>query len=208
MGKEDASLDSFEEGLIQSLSAQLVADGLVDPTGLSQREYRIAALTELKRLNDKGVEFNFIIDHKDSVLQQARVFAQDSTPDFALVFYAMWFEHWLNGMYAWQSQRVGAPEEDLLRQLRFGSMKKKMTSGWTSTFREELDASWVEVILEIADHRNAFMHYKWPVQDDMGSFSDSKAKKIAALEKAEWAVEKLKTLQHQMMYRGFPYITS
>lgn len=206
MGNENASHHEFVDGLIRSLSAQLVADGLINPEGLSKREYQIAALTELKQLIQDGTEFNFIVDHKDSVLQQARAFAQESATDFALMFYATWIEHWLNGMYAWQAKRSGTSGEDLLRKLRFGSMNKKMTSDWIATFGEELDTSWVNIMLEIADHRNSFVHYKWPVQDD-SDFSNLKDTRSELLRKAEWVVDKLRAKEHTMVYGGFPHIT-
>jgi hypothetical protein len=206
MDNDNASRDSFAAGLIRSLSAQLVADGLIDPTGLSKGEYEAAALAELKRLREDGFEFNFIVDHKDSVLKQARSFAQAAEADFAIMFYAMWIEHWLNGMYAWKSTRVSAREHDLPSQRRFRSMKDKMTSDWSSTFGEKLDASWVKTMLEIAEHRNAFVHYKWPIQDDSEDSLGSKDTKLELLGQAECVVVKLKAMEHQMVYGGFPHI--
>ena len=183
-----------------------MADGLIDPEGLSKREYQVAALTELKRLIQDGTEFNFIVDHKDAVLQQARAFAKESAADFAIMFYATWIEHWLNGMYAWQSKRSGTSEKDLLCKLRCASMKKKMTSHWTATFGEELDTSWVDIMLAIAHHRNTFVHYKWPVQDDW-DLSNLKDTRAELLRKAEWVVDKLRVKEHAMVYGGFPHIT-
>ena len=72
-------------GLIQSLSAQMVANGTIDPRYVEQ-EFKIAALTEVKRLRQEEVEFRFMLDHKSFVLEQARHFAQETKGEFAIMF--------------------------------------------------------------------------------------------------------------------------
>jgi hypothetical protein len=64
----------------------------------------------------------------------------------------------------------------------------------------------VKTMLEIAEHRNAFVHYKWPIQDDSEDSLGSKDTKLELLGQAECVVVKLKAMEHQMVYGGFPHI--
>jgi hypothetical protein len=190
------------DGLIQSLSAQLVANGTIDPSGMSEQEFKIAALTELKQLLQEEVEFRFVLNHKSSVLKEARHFAQEAKGEFAIMFYATWIEHWLNGMYVWKLERLGKPGEYILERLQRRSIKQKVTTEWTSAFGENFDSAWKKSILEIAAHRNAFVHYKWQVEDDDDAFSESKAKVQELLAKAEMLVSQLSAKEHRMVYAG------
>ncbi|MEW9872569.1 hypothetical protein [Arthrobacter sp. HS15c] len=206
MDRNDISEEELKDAVIHSLSAQLVADGLIDPSGLSKYEYKAAALAALRRLKSEGAEFYLIVDHKDSVLEQAKEFAEAGKADFAIMFYAMWIEHWLNGMYVWKSTSRGAPQEEVVGQLRNSSMKQKLTSKWNTAFGDELPANWVHLMLDIAGHRNDYVHYKWRVQGEFEELSKMKDMKIELLRKAEWIVGELESLEHQMVYGGFPHI--
>jgi hypothetical protein len=200
MDRSDVDEEELRDALIRSVSAQLVADRLIDPTGLSKREFEAAALAELRRLLNDGVEFNFIVDHKSSVLEQARAFAQSGQADFAIMFYAMWIEHWLNGMFIWKSASPGAPPADVHKVLR-GSLKNKLKIEWAEYFGDKLASRWIDVMLDIADHRNEYVHYKW--REDP---SKEEVRKSTLLLNAEWVVGELDAMEHQVVYAGFPHI--
>ena len=70
--------------------------------------------------------------------------------------------------------------------------------------REEFDADWKKAILEIAGHRNAFVHYKWPAEP-YDAYSESKAKIPELLAKAEMLVSQLSAKEHRMVYAGSPH---
>lgn len=186
--------DELAAALLRSLAAQLVADGVIDPSGMTQEEFRSAFLAEMQGIREEGSEVKFILDHQDSVLEQARIFEEAEKADFAVMFYATWVEHWLNDMIVWKLQRAGTPQSDIVQLIRVTNLKRKIGKVWTDTFGEELDQNLVTCILALAERRNSFVHYKWQALEET-EIDSEKAGKDAVLSEAANLVQQLEALK-------------
>lgn len=185
--------------MIRALASQMVADGIIDPTGMSQDDFRGAFMSEVKAIQVADApDFGFILDHQDSVLGQARAYGKSEDVDFAMMFYATWNEHWLNQMLVWKAKRMGKPQEEAA-QLVHVDLKKKTGQLWTTTFGVVLDAGLAGAIREIAGFRNAFVHYKWQSKRE-GDIEAEEVKKREVLARAEPLVVQLEALRKAMIF--------
>ncbi|MDN3937093.1 hypothetical protein QWJ39_12325 [Arthrobacter sp. YD4] len=191
--------NELKADLIKSLAAQMIADGVIDPTGMSAKEFRAAFVAEARAIVAEDGGFSVILDHQDSVLEQAQAFEASGKADFAITFYATWIEHRLNDMFIWKVKRLGKPQSEAVELIRLNSVKRKTGKVWTDTFGHELDTDIVATILDIADRRNAFVHYKWQAMGDE-EMDDAKAEKAAVLAKTEPLVRQLIELRTDMVF--------
>lgn len=140
------------------------------------------------------------ITHADDLLTEARGYAATGRPEFALIFYTTWFEHWLNGMYQWACARAGLDHAATERLIRTTNLDSKTDQMWMSTFHNEFPADAREALLRVAKARNEFVHYKWPVQywdDPVGTAMPSEL-----IESAETTVAALIKVEDEMMFDG------
>jgi hypothetical protein len=188
------------ESLLRALAASFVADGDIDPAGMTQDEFFDAVSTQVNdflALPDSALEVTF--DHQSNLLEKARAFADQSETDFAIIFYATWIEHWLNWMYLWKARNSGWKQSDTLTLIK-QPMNQKIGILWTLAFGTPLDEAIVKSILKIASWRNVFVHYKWPNVDHKPSDSEAQREHAARISAAESVVELLQNLRNQVAF--------
>ncbi|MFE5837188.1 hypothetical protein [Arthrobacter sp. NPDC056493] len=198
---EDIDGDVLAKSLIDSLAASLVAEGRIDPRGMTEAEFQLALTTELREIIADGVEFRLIPDHQDSLLKQARAFAEASDIDFAIMFYATWIEHWLNWMYIWQAEQSDLEHSDAMSLIK-QPMHHKAGIIWSLTFGQGLDADLLRGIRDVANWRNAFVHYKWLPDEEEDSLTQKKDRARQRLATAEAIVARLTALRNELALRG------
>lgn len=193
--------EELAKSLIDSLAASLVAQGRIQPSGMTEAEFQQALTAELRQLVADDVTFSFTLDHQDSLLKEARAFAEASHTDFAIMFYATWIEHWLNWMYVWRAERSGFKKADTVLLIK-QPMYQKTGIIWTLTFGAELDVELVDAIRDIASWRNTFVHYKWQPEDEDEPRSQKKDIGRQRLATAESVIDRLSALRNELALGG------
>lgn len=133
--------------------------------------------------------------HVDAILSQARSFRQESEHDFALVFYAMWHEHTVNAILRNALHPKKLESEAEINQVVRLSLPTKLGAIWTLVLGEKIDRQLASGILRVAEYRNAFVHYKWPMRD-INRMGAREADTRALIEIAESAVDALTTFRY------------
>jgi hypothetical protein len=84
--------------VIAAITRGMVADGIVDPTGMDAHELR-KKCAELFLENQDGQLWT-IIDHTQTLTRHARRFQERNTFEISILLYATACEHWINEVIA------------------------------------------------------------------------------------------------------------
>lgn len=187
------------------MGESLIETGEIDPKGLTPKELHKAVFEKIRDTlkTNPNHKLLFKIDHKDSLLDEARKFYNSGAYEFSIVFYAIWIEHFINLMLISKMTRLDIPSSehaDVLRQ----NFHQKVGVIWRLLFgQDSLDDQLVKNILKIAEARNAFVHYKWtdldPEVTDLGTMN---AKLIEIIDLAESTISSLNTFRSETIFNG------
>ena len=113
-------------------------------------------------LEEPDRQYALIVDHLDSLLAGARRASQAGDHGQALVLYATWAEHWINGLLQTKMETLGHPYEmtrSMIREVRF---EGKLTWLLAVLGLPPIPEAARKALLRLAGDRNEFVHYKWP----------------------------------------------
>lgn len=188
------------EYLARSFGASLIESGEWDPRGLKPHEMVDALAAKIREHVEQDLSFEVRIDHQDGILDQAREFVDRDQYDFAVVFYAIWVEHWLNWMLVWRAGTDGL-SDDAIKQLMMLSIHAKLTVAWPLLLRTPLDSALASRIETLAGWRNHFVHYKWKGFDPEAAPDHADLAELKRRAKvADQLVENLEELKAEIVY--------
>lgn len=172
----------------------IILDGKTDQEIESQVREFLAGILAAPSL--PGVQ----LDHGRSLLAEAIAHRKRGRHDFAIMFYATWVEHWVNGMILVGATRMGLEPAEARQFLRETRLPSKVGHLWTLLFGEPLPDGVGGKIAKVAKARNDFIHYKWegfPVDedDDRGHLQQ-----VAAL--ADELVNELNEVEERIVFSG------
>lgn len=186
---------AFGRDLVNSLCRQFLEEGIVDPNGKTDEQV-------LKELFDHALKWSkqhpmmMSIDHKVGLLKQARIFTKQKAFEKAFLFYATWFEHWINGTL---TRRLRPLDENGRRQmLRETSLKGKFSWLLSLIHKVEIPSRHLNTIVRISERRNAFIHYKF-ILSDIDKWKEDEAQFLADLNRAEQTVKFLKRFEAKLL---------
>lgn len=196
---EDAEDREFGERFAEALAQDYIARGELDPVGKSRDE----VLREAARVwlaNPTDIDAGLRLDHEEVLLSEARRYAESPLHgDLAIMMYATWLEHRLNLLLLIGGTARGVSEAAIRDQIKQLSVRNKTGADFTKVFGRDLGNDLAGMIRTIADHRNEFVHYKWPIAT-MDSISDTRRPLLVM---AERAVAELDTFYRRHVLRGF-----
>jgi len=134
-----------------------VRDGHIDTSGKSAEEIGREMRKYLKKVvADKESPIHIVIDHTSHLLKLARQYAMQEKLEDACLYYALWFEHWLNNLIVSSGRRKGLTDKELNQIIRETDIGRGKTT-WllrlldVPAFRQDHQ----ERIVKIAELRNA-----------------------------------------------------
>ena len=196
-GLTDKQYDSMSKGVVKSIVesmyqlGEITDEDLLDWTKLKKK---MLALT-------KKVQFGIVLDHRDNIIETARKYKKEKKHEYAILFYAIFFEHTLNSII----ERVCARNK----------INKKTTNDIIKSVSIDGKLNWLPQLLKIpeinnvhkglikknADERNAFVHYKFnPGHDDPKVEDQEEKNRIANLDKLEKTVAYIKQYESRVTY--------
>jgi hypothetical protein len=110
---------------------------------------------------DKTGGVYLVTDHRDSLLQKAEMFLKTNDLELAIVLYAMFFEHAINGVIVRTLEKKKIINKTKNEILRSASLKAKLTWVLELLNLPKFNEKHAKFILNIAEERNAFVHYKF-----------------------------------------------
>lgn len=140
-----------------------------------------------------------IVDHRWELEKQAALLSDAEEPIAALVLYATWLEHWLNGVLARQARRFGMTDEDRKQMLRDVSMRAKL--GWVFRLFQlpALDAEIVKDFFDVTETRNGYVHYKWSFKE-LGDEKEEKTRLRRIVAKMPSMLSMLRDYEQRTFY--------
>ncbi|EKO3849862.1 TPA: hypothetical protein ACN36G_004475 [Vibrio parahaemolyticus] len=159
--------EEIEKSIIVSLMKSALASGEIDTSGLTKEEVEAKCMEHLKKLADSEEEWEFIIDHRPDLIKQAKEYFDSGQYELSTVLYAMWLEHWINGIYQQICYRKGLSNSDYKEMIRSLNMRAK--TGWFLKMLDlpPLDNEMLKIFNKVIESRNSFVHYKWQPQGDL-----------------------------------------
>lgn len=181
-----------------SIAESLVVNGDIDPLAPTDAEFNAQVVLALRKWERRKTR-TAVIDFRGGILAEARKHKKAKHPEFAVVFYAMWFEHWINTLLHNRAYLLKLTVEEF-ETLLFQNLEAKYLSfpvmlGFPPIARKTLRA-----LLAVARARNQFMHYKireFPMNDEPPLANRCKG----VLPNAEVAVRYLMRYEDRHVYR-------
>ena len=137
--------------------------GVLNPRGKSKPAFLDEVHKWVLSLKDHPIAFS--IDYRGKLLSHARVFFRSKEYHLSCLMYATWTEHWINGIIATRCDVLRIPDKERKDIIRKTSLEGKCTWVFRLLGVKPLPKVHCEKIRVMADHRNAFVHYKWIGQD-------------------------------------------
>lgn len=164
--KKKLKLDSPEmKKLGESITQYLVTDAVlnfdIDPRGKSEKELHKEILSYIKYIVTEKPKIEIIVDHRISILKESRRFLKQDKKEFACIFYAIWFEHWINNLIVIYGKRNRLQQEEIVQIIRESNARSKFS--WILKLLEapKLMEKHRLLVLRLFDLRNSYVHYKW-----------------------------------------------
>jgi hypothetical protein len=202
--KEREELLKLGRVIVATVTDQLLLKGKVQADGKTDIEILNLVKSELLRLTqNKPVNFAIVIDHTTALLVEARRSARSGEYEKAALWYSTFFEHALNRILLGLGAKSSIGDETTKRMLRESSVRAK--SSWLLELLgcAPLSARCQKTISDIAEFRNAFVHYKWPIAASEQVEIDKEKEAGRRLTKtAEWAVRCLRRYEERTVYDG------
>ena len=146
--------------------------------------------------------FPVTIDHRDDITTQADYFVQNKKYEYAKVFYAMYFEHTLNGLIENECYKRKFDDKTRLDIIRSVDIYGKLT--WLPKLLgyKVFHLNHLKTIKNLADERNAFVHYKWNTQPEDTNETDNEKELKENFKKIKAAVKYMKRYEAEILYDG------
>jgi len=189
---------AFERRLIRVIFESFVADGLVNPEGKTDKQL----LRELAKVSRNLVSQDTIPEIpilKPTILQEARVYARAEHPEIAVLLYATWFEHWINGLMSHRGRHVPLTQAES-DCLLFSNLEAKYLSFPAIFGFPRIAQKHLRAILDVAAARNQFVHYKYR-SHDINKDSPLKVRCTQAIKGAESVVRYLFRYERKYVYK-------
>ncbi len=153
--------ERLAHSLATAVTTTLIVQEEIDIRGKTEKQIRDEAIEAIKRLLDKNVEFKVVLDYTGTLLSEARRNKRNGRYEFALLFYATFFEHSLNGIINKAATRGKLPNKIFQNMIRESSLRSKASWLLELLGLKSFPARHRNTINTVYEKRNAFVHYKW-----------------------------------------------
>lgn len=187
--------------LVESVIKSAIAYGDLDLSGLNNQEARKIALKYAEQFKESDNAFESgVIDHRDKILIEARNFASQEKYDFAMIQYALWWEHWINNLLQAKLFQKGISGSEYNKVIK--SLNNIAKSSWFLKLLDlpAIDTLHLNVIKKITEKRNSFSHYKYPTSPLDPKLRNTGPEEIESIENT---IEYLCLYENENLYSNF-----
>jgi hypothetical protein len=192
----------FLDGLYQSY----VSKGELDPAGKTDQQLALEfwkmAVAFSRDLKNAGKNLKLIVIYRDLLLPQARRFSRDGQEEIALLFYATWFEHWINGIMHAQAGKLNLDDRALSLLLRTSNLETKFRCFPVLLHLPKINEKHLAAILRCGSLRNDFVHYKYLADKKPSTSDKDDARKREAIAASQGAVRYLEQYERRHIFKG------
>jgi len=140
--------------------------GQINPKGKTAKALNKEFSRYISRLKRKDNKWDFVDDHRSSIISEARRFQEAGKPMLACILYAVAIEHWINGLIFVFGERAKLSSEEIEMVIRETNIRAKMT--WLSRLLRlpPINDTHIKLIIHLFELRNSYVHYKWKGRSD------------------------------------------
>lgn len=147
------------------IAGRIMLETDLDAAQLSDTEFAQRISEQVTKLGSSPVQIT--IDHKTKLLRTARQFAKNKEMPLAILVAATWVEHWINGFILQRANQMKISVKHCNEMLRTVPLTGKYTWLLAILGSKPIAPVHVQHIRQLAEERNAFVHYKW-IREDIG----------------------------------------
>ena len=191
-------IDQLGQDLLSCVFESVLCDTNIDSKGKTEDQI-MAEVRKIALEWSKRYEMVPVIDFKPNLLARARGFKRHHENHQAILYYATWFEHWINGILIRRLRSLD--EREITQMIRDVSLRGKFTWLLALVHGRRIPQKYVKAILEVAEFRNKFVHYKYKaINNDDPDEEEAKLKHVQRT--AETAVRYLQTFEERHFFKG------
>lgn len=187
--------DKLSRSVFNSIVHSLFRDGTLTLADFEDKE---KFKKKLLSINAKA-NYKIIIDHSESLISTARQFNKTGKIENAKLFYATYFEHELNGIIIELCQKKSIDKKTINDIIKSVNLIGKLT--WLPLVLgiPQVNVAHKNIILKLADDRNAYIHYKHNPQPDE-SDANKEQKEQEEIKKIEKTITYFKKYVSRILY--------
>lgn len=145
------------------IAGRIMLESDMNAAQLSDTEFAQRISEQVTKLGRSPLQIT--IDHKNKLLRTARQFAKNKEMPLAILVAATWVEHWINGFILQRAHQMKISVKHRNEMLRTVSLTGKYTWLLAILGSKPIAPVHVQHIRQLAEERNAFVHYKWIRED-------------------------------------------
>jgi len=192
--------------LQEAILRGMVAEGIFDPTGLSDEEARTKLRKQLRgqyqgllRRNEAPIVL-ITTDRTPELTKEARRCENHDLHEIAILLYATACEHWLNHVISALCKRRSLNREDAAQVIRDVSVRAKCTWLLKLLRAPAIKDHHFKKLMLLMDLRNEFAHFKWKGTNYDVEEEGDRAKNFLATWKQ--TLDYLSRYRQRVVYRG------
>ncbi|WP_040590660.1 hypothetical protein [Methylobacter marinus] len=193
MKKPSRNRKAYRE-LAKSFTNSMFESGLITEDDIEDREKLFNRLITLAR----SIDYKVVVDHRDSLISEAKIKFEAKEYELAIMFYALYFEHAINSIID-----AALTRNELCKKTKVAVLRNVDNSGKYTWLLEVLNLppfnkKHSDIILKVASERNAFVHYKWNTDYQDVSVNEL----IQLIKSARQSVTYVKQYESRVNYKG------
>jgi hypothetical protein len=195
--KQERMLADLSRMIGDAVIETAVADGHLDPRGKDEDQWQKDVVKYLRRAA-KADTFAWNIDHRGTLLDEARRLKKAGQMERAVLHYATWTEHMLNSFIASLLRRNKLSEDWVRSVIRDTGLRAKYVFA-TLLFGCKPSSAIADAIQVISERRNQFVHYKWLYHEELQG-ENQKKQYVGAVLRAEKVVRHLIAVEDRYIH--------
>ncbi|MBS2210905.1 hypothetical protein KEM09_05815 [Carboxylicivirga mesophila] len=165
---DNDNIRKLADDIVLSITESFYANGVFNDDDIKDSESHFKALKRI--LDEGGIDnLSMTVDHTDSLTSKARHYKKNNELDYARIFYATYFEHQVNDLIDLYCRRNKIDNKNRLSIIQSVNIWGKFTWLLELMNYPKFNKNHLNTIKNLADSRNAFVHYKWKEDPDFHS---------------------------------------
>ena len=187
-------------GIVSAFAESALLNGDLKIEDFSDKKTMLEKLRKTLPKNDD--ELFFVINHQDTLLEEARAYSKKKKYNQAYLFYATYFEHFINEILSLWAQKNSINHDVLKSLIKRGSLEDKYTWVLDLLRLPHFSKKHFKIIKSISELRNNYIHYKYkPEPANKPTSSEQKDWQMNS-DAIEKAIKYSKTYRSRFVFQG------
>jgi len=141
------------------------------------------------------------VDHRSNIIEKADNLLQQKDYEYAKVLYAMFFEHSINHLISHECQKRKFEEKVKIEIIKSVDIYGKLT--WLPKLLgfPKFNDKHRLIIKKLSDDRNAFVHYKWKIDNDDDKTKTKQPNNEEEFKKIKLAVRYMRQYETNLLFQ-------